>query len=77
MAKRPTALAFAKKQLSWGKHRAEKAREAIAEAERAQVFQVLLDDLYDDEFFWLRFADHMEEQVEFLRTAYGDDTRVV
>lgn len=82
--KQPTATAFTRTQQSWAEFVLVKVRAKIAEQEswlREQGWpsdkfneNEKLMDMYDDELFYLRYAEEMEKQRAFIRKNYlGED----
>ena len=74
--RQPTAIAFTRTQEKFAKHILEKVQAEIAAIEATMEDPDLnpsdyLCDLYDDEVYWIRFADHMRQQREYLHQKYG------
>ncbi len=72
----PGAIAFTRKQASFGELVLRRTREKIDLLEANEdTPEGVLEDLYDEEYYWSRFVRHMKEQREHLRDKYfgGDD----
>lgn len=71
-SKPPGAIAFTRKQESFAELILKKTEDAIARAEGdPDVPDGVLEDLYDDEYYWSRFAKHMRQQREYLHKRFG------
>lgn len=72
MAKQPTATAFVRTQGSFARFMLKKVRAEIEEFENGAGpgEDPELERLYDEEYWWERYADTMDEQREFLKVRY-------
>jgi len=73
MTRQPTAIAYTRGQEKYGRFILKKVREAIETAlltEDEDNPSDSLLDLYDEEFFWVRYIDHMVEQRDYLHEKF-------
>lgn len=68
-----SAQRFAKKQASYAEFAARKVRARIDSPEGQTMTEEELDNLYDDEYFWLRLARYMNDQREYLLQQRGQE----
>lgn len=78
--KQPTATVFTRSQESWANFVLEKVQEKIIDREDALRENGWSDDdfpkdetlmdLYDDELFYMRYAEEMARQREYIRVKY-------
>lgn len=71
MSKPPTAISFMRDQGKFAEWMLKRTRERIDRIERGEEGAPEdLEDLYEDEVFFERYADAMSEQREYFRRKY-------
>lgn len=80
MEKQPTATRFTRTQQSWAEHILKKLEGEIDERENLLLSEgwekenlpddETLSDLYDDELFYMRYAEEMKSQRDYIKENY-------